>query len=33
MKIGKPQMMEEITNAIKDLTVGVGNRMQTFSSS
>lgn len=30
MKIGKPQMTEEITNAIKDLAVGEGNGTQTF---
>lgn len=33
MKIGKPQVTEEITNAIKDLAVGGGKGMQFFYSS
>lgn len=33
LRLGKPQMTEEITNAIKNLAAGVGNGMQTFYSS
>lgn len=33
LRLETPQMTEEITNAIKDLTVGAGIGMQTFYSS